>query len=80
MQFGHFCVNQEVFHPVKYGTLSDSRKNQAWRQGFPDCGMTLPARRLKYDFQDTINANSLRKIAFHFPTGASMFQSGTIAL
>ena len=31
---------------------------------------------LKYDFQGIINAKNLRKIAFHFLTGASMLRRG----
>ena len=44
-------------------------RREGWRQEFSDGGLTLPARGLKHDFQGTMNAKILRKIAFHLQTG-----------
>ena len=49
---------------------------QGGARNFPTGGLTLQTRGLKYGFQGTINARNLRKIAFHFPTGASMLRWG----
>ena len=43
--------------------------NRGGARNFPTGMLTLPMRVLKYSLQGITNAKTLRKIAFHFPTG-----------
>ena len=53
-----FCLPKSIY------VIITNVKKQGWRQEFPDGGLTLLMRGLKYGFQGTINAKNLRKNGF----------------
>ena len=69
---GHPCANPMGILRAFDGWLhirGDARN-------FPTGGLILPTRELKHGFQGTINAKTLRKVAFQLPKGGSILRRG----